>query len=75
MELPDTLQPLLKKAWTFSLWLLVVRAVDLILFCDQFLCSRLFEGLGPSVLMCHIPLMFKVTLEDCDEVWGEKLVF
>ena len=75
VELSGTLQPLLKKAWTFSLWLLVVWALDLISFCDQFLCSGLFEGLGPGVVMCHIPLMFKVTLEDCDEVWGKRLVF
>lgn len=73
-ELSGTLQPL-KKAWAFSLWLLVVWALDLISFCDRFLCSGLFEGSGPSVMMCHIPLMFKVTLEDCGEVWGKRLVF
>lgn len=75
VELSGTLQPLLKKAWTFSLWLLVERTLDLISFCDRFLCSGLFEGSGPSVMMCHILLMFKVTLEECDEVWGRRRVF
>lgn len=28
-ELSCTLQPLLEKAWSFSLWLLVVGALDL----------------------------------------------
>ena len=75
VELSGTLQPLLEKAWTFSLGLLVVWTLDLILFCDQFLCSGLFEGSGPNVMTCHISLMFKVTVEDRDEVWGKRLVF
>lgn len=75
VELSGTLQPLVKKAWTFSVWLLVVGALYLISFCDQFLCLGLFEGLGPTVVVCHITLMVKVTLEDCDEVWGKRLVF
>lgn len=74
VELSGTLQPLLKKTRTFSLWLLVEWTLGLISFCDLFLCSGLFEGLEPAVLMCHLPLMFKVILEDCDEVWGRSLI-
>lgn len=63
------------KAWTFSLCTIAVWALDLISFSDQFLCSGFFEGSGSSVTICHIPLVFKVTLEDCDEVWRGRLVF
>lgn len=65
----------LRRPGLSSLWLLVVWTLNIISFCDQFLCSGLFEGSGPSVMMCHIPLMSKVTLEDCDEVWDKRLVF
>lgn len=75
VELSGTLQPLFMKAWIFFLCTIAVWALDLISFSDWFLCSGLFEGSGSSAAMCHIPLVFKVTLEDCDEVWGERLVF